>query len=153
MKQAQLIELHKRICKHACELMRRKNNDYSGEQSVFGNLDACDVVTGGKCSTETGILIRVSDKVSRGLNIEAKRVGSNQQGEGVTDERFTDLGEDMVNYAVLLIAKHIDRLAESDPALIEQIMRESFPLQGDEASTLVIETVGPDSSAATRDDR
>lgn len=109
MKQAELIRHHETLCGTARDLMLRKNNDYSGEDNAFGNLDGCEVVTGGKVSTEMGILVRMQDKISRALNLEVKRINGTAEERAGVDEPFRDLTQDLINYSVLLDAKHDER--------------------------------------------
>lgn len=118
MQQDELVALHQELCDKARALMVRKNNDYSGQANVFGNLDACDVVTGGQVSTEMGILIRIADKVSRCLNLEVQRVG--QKRDGVISESFEDSMLDIINYAALGVAKSHER-AKPPPVIIKRV--------------------------------
>jgi len=94
------MTLHEDLCNRARALSRKKNHDYSGGKDAthaFLNFIKCEEL--GLCKTETGILVRLSDKLSR-LNTLAD---SNLKYE-VDDERVLDTVLDIINYTVILYA-------------------------------------------------
>ena len=96
----ELMTLHEDLCNRARALSRKKNHDYSGGKDAthaFLNFIKCEEL--GLCKTETGILVRLSDKLSR-LNTLAD---SNLKYE-VDDERVLDTVLDIINYTVILYA-------------------------------------------------
>ena len=101
----ELMALHEKLCDQARALSRKKNHDYSGGQDAthaFLNFVKCEEL--GLCKTETGILVRLSDKLSR-LNTLAD---SNLKYE-VDDERVLDTVLDIINYTVIFYAIHEER--------------------------------------------
>lgn len=93
-----ILEYHKLLCDHSRDLMRRKSNDYAGEdgENTFRNFEICSRL--GVTTTEQGILVRLTDKVSRLASF------STQKTMLVDDERYEDTILDLINYAVVLAA-------------------------------------------------
>lgn len=101
----ELMAIHEDLCNKARELSRRKNHDYSGGKDAthaFLNFIKCEEL--GLCKTETGVLIRLSDKISR-LNTLAD---SSLKYE-VADEKILDTVLDIINYIVIFYAIHTER--------------------------------------------
>lgn len=101
----ELMAMHQMLCDQARELSRKKNHDYSGgkdETHAFLNFTKCEEL--GLCKTETGVLVRLSDKLSR-LNTLAD---SSLKYE-VSDERVLDTVLDVINYIVIFYAIHTER--------------------------------------------
>lgn len=96
-----LLRFHADTCKHAWVLMSRKNVDYAEVEDIFGNLDTCEKV--GLCTTESGILIRIFDKLSRITKLLKREAA-------VRDESLEDSAIDTINYLILLLAKRRTRL-------------------------------------------
>lgn len=95
MTRDELLKCHKTLCESAYELMKRKNADYAGRHGTepFANFTRCEAM--GICSTEAGMLVRLTDKMSRLSSfVEA---GSFQ----VKDESLEDTCVDIINYAIL----------------------------------------------------
>jgi len=92
MTREELFELHKKMCASALELMKRKNADYS-KTSPFGNFMVAEAIQA--CTAEAGILVRMTDKISRLVSILDK-------GNQVKEESVDDTIIDIINYAVLL---------------------------------------------------
>jgi len=108
-----LLAHHEHISIRALDLMEAKNNDYAGGsgETPFRNFSRAEDL--GICSTEQGILVRITDKLSR-LSTYAE--GTSMQ---VSDETFDDTVVDLINYAIILSAycKYKRKL------VIEQIAR------------------------------
>lgn len=100
-----LLRLHVDICSEACGLMERKNKDYGDFHAPFGNLDIIEVLYRGKFTTEHGIVIRLGDKVCR-------LATAVQRPLVVDDETVRDTCIDIINYAILLLAKQTTRETE-----------------------------------------
>jgi hypothetical protein len=99
MNRDRLLELHKKTCGDAFELMKKKNADYSGGASGYNpflNFTRCENM--GICTTERGFLVRLTDKMSR-LSTFCD-TGTFQ----VADEKLNDTIQDIINYAVLFLA-------------------------------------------------
>lgn len=92
-----LIQYHRDMIERCHAMLASKNQDYANG-SAFGNLDMCEQM--GACSTEMGILIRMTDKLSRLLSL----IQSGNEAQ-VKDESVHDTCEDIVNYSVLMSAK------------------------------------------------
>lgn len=97
MNKQQFLEFHQQLTDKCREISSAKNHDYCGkehESNPFSNLELVEKM--GICSTEVGILTRVSDKLSR-INSFL------QQGVfKVEDEKINDTICDAVNYLILL---------------------------------------------------
>ena len=91
-----LLRNHELLCNTARELMKRKNADYAGRNGVepFANFTRVEAM--GICSTERGMLVRVTDKMSRLSSfVESGKLE-------VANESFEDTIVDVINYMVLL---------------------------------------------------
>lgn len=81
-----LYALHQRTCAASLEVMKKKNVDYSTADDPFQNF---------RMFGRLGILVRLSDKLSRLKQFEAN--GS----FAVESESLDDTIQDIINYAVL----------------------------------------------------
>lgn len=75
------------------EIMLAKNHDYSGDVNPFRNFEMVEHL--GITSVENGILVRMTDKITRISNLLGK------EGK-VLDEKVEDTLLDLANYAVIL---------------------------------------------------
>ena len=82
--------------------MTRKAADYSGTVDCNQNIKACEHL--GIASAEKGILIRMTDKISR----LARLVGDKQEAQ-VKDESIRDTVMDLRNYALILYHVYKER--------------------------------------------
>ena len=89
MNRAQLLDLHTAMTDAARRLMDKKNHDYAGAQgsSPFANFEVAERI--GICSTEEGMLVRMTDKLKR--LIEFTKSGTLR----VEDESVKDTHADM----------------------------------------------------------
>jgi hypothetical protein len=101
----EMERFHTELCADARDLMRSKNLDYGAADNLWQNFTATEAL--GLATTEMGILIRMSDKLSR-LQSFATRGELAVKGEGVRDALI-----DIVNYAALLGA-YIERKADGN---------------------------------------
>jgi hypothetical protein len=77
-------------------IAERKNADYSNERDPFQNFRVCESLG---IPAEVGILVRMSDKMSRIANlIKPGRIAQ------VKDESVLDTLSDLANYAMILRA-------------------------------------------------
>ena len=136
MKRDELLTMHGELCQRARDLMDKKNRDYAGNDGLEPFANFTRVESMGICSTEKGMLVRMTDKLSR--------LSSFFESETlhVKDESFEDTIVDIVNYAVLiyayrkdneknknqnndkilLIERHLNIMSESiDKALIDDL--------------------------------
>lgn len=104
MNRNEFIEFHKQLTSRALEISCKKNHDYCGtqvEDNPFANLQLVEKM--GICSTEVGLMTRISDKLSR-INSFL------QQGVLlVEDESVDDTILDGLNYWILLAGVIHDR--------------------------------------------
>ena len=79
------------------ETIKKKNNDYAGDENcdVFKNFNLVEYL--GICSVEQGILVRMCDKMSRVSTL------LNTDGS-VLDEKIGDTLDDLANYSMILKA-------------------------------------------------
>ena len=89
-----LFSLHQELCSKGFELLKAKNADYS-KAHPLGNFMVSEALQA--CSAENGIIVRMSDKLSRLVSIVEK-------GAQVKEESTEDTIIDVINYAVLLAA-------------------------------------------------
>jgi hypothetical protein len=90
------LDIHSDVTKKAKDLMVRKAHDYAGKVDPYRNFRQCQSL--GLCSVEQGILVRMSDKVSRLATFASG-------GEfKVKDEALEDTVVDVINYAIILMA-------------------------------------------------
>lgn len=101
------MKFHEETCRRARDLMRRKNSDYSDDRDCFGNLSLCESMN--LCTTEQGILIRMSDKLRRCCSLS-------KRDPKVKDESFEDSLIDIINYAILCIARRRVRTHTEEPS-------------------------------------
>lgn len=97
------------FCKGMSSVSRKKNQDYTGDSGdPFANFRAVEKL--GICSTETGFLVRMLDKLVRISNLADGRK------EAVLDEKIEDTLHDLANYSALFAAylkgKQLDKLAD-----------------------------------------
>ena len=92
----ELLQHHTNLVVQAREIMAKKNHDYagSGGNTPFRNFTRCEDL--GICTTEKGILVRMTDKLSR---LSTYLEGAELQ---VSDETFDDTLLDLINYCVIL---------------------------------------------------
>ena len=101
----ELMVTHEGLCASARALSLRKNHDYSGGKdttNAFLNFLKCEELN--LCRAETGILIRMSDKLSR-----LKTLADSNLKYEVADEKVLDTILDLINYSVIFYALHKER--------------------------------------------
>lgn len=81
------------------DIARRKNADYADNADPFKNFKMCEQFG---VSAEQGILVRISDKISRIGNLLNKEAQ-------VKDESINDTIEDAINYLAILKAYLINK--------------------------------------------
>jgi hypothetical protein len=89
-----LFKLHESISKEALELMKKKNNDYASGSDPFMNFRRAEYL--GFATAELGVLIRMTDKMSRISTY------LNQGKLSLSNESVYDAIVDIVNYSVIL---------------------------------------------------
>lgn len=89
----QFLKRIEEIYGSSLEIAKRKNHDYAGEGNPFKNFGLCESV--GICSTEKGILVRMTDKLQRISNLIDKDAQ-------VKDESILDTLQDLANYSIIL---------------------------------------------------
>jgi hypothetical protein len=96
MTKKELLENHITLCDAARTLMEKKNTDYAGRSGTEPFANFTRVESMGICSTERGMLVRLTDKMSRLSSfVEAGKME-------VANESFEDTVVDVINYMVLL---------------------------------------------------
>lgn len=93
----EFIEYHKNVVTKMNDIVKAKNQDYSGggDASAFNNFTM--VETKGVCSTEAGFLVRMEDKMMRINNL------IKNGGAAVKDESIKDTLMDLANYSILMM--------------------------------------------------
>ena len=95
MNRDELAEYFDEVIKKARKLLIDKNHDYAGGGDVFANFTRVESL--GITSTEKGMLVRMSDKLSRLSSFC-------EQGNFQVNESLEDTCVDIINYAFLLLA-------------------------------------------------
>lgn len=101
-----LLALIDRLCASTKRTVEKRNAAYAGSGDVFGNLNMIETLSHGAVSTETGIIIRMADKVSRLYSLCA-------EGAPESDEKLLDTCEDLIGYVALLVLRHESRVSPS----------------------------------------
>lgn len=84
------------VCEQMVKLTMAKNSDYAEDSNAFANFETITQITGGRISVETGIVVRLTDKL--------KRIGSLlSRPARVHDEKIEDTVFDMAVYSVILL--------------------------------------------------
>ena len=98
----QILEMHEQYCKDARELMRRKNQDYTGGSAdPFANFRGSMALG---VEPEIGLMIRMQDKFQR-----VKSFIANDGILAVQEEGIRDIIQDLINYSVLMGGLLIER--------------------------------------------
>jgi len=93
-----LMKIHEELCLKGRELMDKKNRDYAGRGGTEPFANFTRVESMGICSTESGMLVRLTDKMSRLSSFT-------ESGKlAVENESFEDTVVDVINYMVLFYA-------------------------------------------------
>lgn len=114
MNREELFKLHQELSSIALEIMKNKNEDYSLGHP-FGNFMVAEALQAS--TAENGIIIRMSDKLSRLVSVFAK-------GAKVKDESIKDTIIDIINYAVLMYGVYVHKSELGE----EENMSESVPV-------------------------
>ena len=88
-----LMENYEKYQKQMNDILKRKNSDYSGKEDTYANFQYCEKL--GLCSTEVGIMVRMSDKMTRISNLL-------KQDAQVKEESIKDTLLDLANYSMIL---------------------------------------------------
>lgn len=89
-----LLESTEELFAEALETMRKKNADYSGDNTSLKNFELSARVA--NISVPKGILVRLMDKMTR--------IGNLMDREGqVKDESIFDTIQDAINYSAILL--------------------------------------------------
>ena len=106
-----LLEFHDKLCAECRVVVEKKNFDYAGAsgQTPFSNFQASEQL--GLCSTETGIVMRMLDKLKRLVTF------CNAGQLKVENEGAADACKDIVNYAIILAAYVEEKRATAKPAM------------------------------------
>ncbi len=76
------------------QISSRKNSDYAGEDDPFANFRVCEALG---IPAEVGLLVRMTDKLSRISNLIKPGVTAK-----VADESVLDTLADLANYSMIL---------------------------------------------------
>jgi hypothetical protein len=90
----EFIERLKELYANNVEISKRKNKDYCAIENPFANFLVCESVG---IPAEVGLIVRISDKVSRISNLVRPGVMTM-----VKDESVLDTLSDLANYAMIL---------------------------------------------------
>jgi len=86
-------EYLKKNLKEMEELLIKKNHDYAEDSDVYSGFKICEKL--GVCKAEEGIIVRITDKLGRVVQLLKKDAK-------VSDESIHDTLIDLANYALLL---------------------------------------------------
>jgi hypothetical protein len=100
-KRQKLYDKHKELTNKAFEILKKKNHDYASGDDPYSNFRKGEIFN--LCSTEAGILLRVTDKISRLATF------ANKGKLEVSNESYEDAVVDIINYMVLFSAYIADK--------------------------------------------
>ena len=92
-----LVEEIDSIFESCMKIIEAKNSDYAGDRSPFFNFEMCE--KSGVCKTEHGIIVRMTDKLARVINLL-----EDGREAAVRDETIEDTLKDLINYTAILLA-------------------------------------------------
>lgn len=92
-----MIPNYDAIIKKAKALCDDKNIDYAQVKEPFSNFEMVEALK--ICDAQTGILVRISDKIARISNL-LKRNGE----RAVDEEKVEDTMLDLINYSIILLS-------------------------------------------------
>lgn len=104
-----LLAVIRELAEKAVPIVAQRNSAYAGGGDVFGNLNLIETLSSGDIRTETGIVIRMGDKVSRLYSLTARNAPEN-------DESLEDTLIDLLGYSALLLLRHRTRPRIDDAA-------------------------------------
>lgn len=105
----ELLLLHDKLCTEALEVMRKKNQDYTGTNpDPFANFRGVSIAMG--VEPEISLMVRMGDKFQRVKSFIENGFLA------VEDEGIDDLGHDLINYSVLLTGMLKERKAAIEEA-------------------------------------
>lgn len=133
MNREELLKYHQTLCSKAFALMQKKNADYAGRsgEEPFANFTRCEAM--GICKTEAGMLVRMTDKMSRLSSFVES--GTLQ----VKDESVEDTCLDLINYAVLFYSYLQGKKHENAAAVGSGVSISSVPHN----CTVKFDSLGP----------
>ena len=97
MTQKEYLKEFEDITTKMLEVTKAKNTDYCGGNNAFKNFNIIEELTNGAVTTEEGILVRMTDKISRIATLIKGKDGA------VKDEKITDTLQDLANYSIILL--------------------------------------------------
>lgn len=100
MNQLDYLKEFKGVTDKMLSIVTKKNKDYAGTEDAFKNFKMCEAL--GLCSMEKGILVRMSDKMTRISNLLEK-------DPDVASESIIDTLIDLAAYSIILILVIKDR--------------------------------------------
>ena len=92
-----MIPNYDAIIKKAKALCDDKNLDYAQVKEPFSNFEMVEALK--ICDAQTGILVRISDKIARISNL-LKRNGE----RAIDEEKVEDTMLDLINYSIILLS-------------------------------------------------
>jgi hypothetical protein len=95
----ELLAVIRELAEKAVPIVAQRNSAYAGGGDVFGNLNLIETLSSGDIRTETGIVIRMGDKVSRLYSLTTRNAPEN-------DESLEDTLIDLLGYSALLLLRH-----------------------------------------------
>jgi len=118
----ELLAVIRELAEKAVPIVAQRNSAYAGGGDVFGNLNLIETLSSGDIRTETGIVIRMGDKVSRLYSLTARNVPEN-------DESLEDTLIDLLGYSALLLLRHRTRQT-SPPTRVLYIRKHAYAWDG-----------------------
>lgn len=93
MKQSVYLEEFKNTIAQMLDITTKKGKDYADAEDTFRNFRQCEIL--GLCKAEKGILVRMSDKMTRIANLL-------DHDANVADEKIEDTLIDLAVYSIIL---------------------------------------------------
>lgn len=106
MTQGEYLTRFAEITHEMLRLTSSKNSDYAGEKNAFANFEGIQSLTSGRISIGDGIVVRMTDKLSRIANLISR-------GSQVKSETIFDTLTDLAVYSIILRI-HLEELLKAE---------------------------------------
>ena len=94
MTQDEYIQQFSRILTQMLDLTKAKNSDYADSTDAFHNFKQIEQLSSGRISVASGILVRMTDKMTRIANLLSR--------EAQISEKLEDTLTDLAVYSIIL---------------------------------------------------
>lgn len=115
----ELLSIHEETSQKCLEVMRRKNSDYTGGDSVDDPFANFNMSSAFGIDPVMGVLLRIGDKMRRIQSF------ASDGALRVSGETVNDACEDIVNYAILIKAMLVERTRNAATTTVDTVADDS----------------------------